>query len=460
MKKVLSLLLCLSLVLALSGCGAQQPNAPIESTPPEEDSAAESTALHFALGEPLTYDEQYTADDGTVLLDVSFELPQLELRTDSGTLYELPITANTADTQPREVAVRDKFNAEMAHEFDTRKENIKEILDMAREHYEMTEPEFLTYWSNYLEEFSIDECYLTDGLLSLRCTASSYYGGAHPYSGTYTRNFDLTSGEFLTLDLLDFAPSDITALGETLTHTLALYILDEIDEEGLASEYYEDYYSYIFDLAANANFYFTGEGMTVIFDAYVIAPYASGAQEFTVPYYVFYNALDSHTQSLLDVSQDAVVLADYKCAETLWRWFYLSATPMDFGTVGVNIDGEEYFRVSCGELNSLEGLRELVCTYVSDEIADEWLGTGCFAEANGALYASLVEYGGNMGLGGERLAVEWNGEADGTVVQTLSVQHFNETTGDYFLTGETESYEYPFTLADGHAVFTAFPCPL
>lgn len=457
MKKLLSLLLCLSLAFSLGGCGAQQPPT-TPAAPDTETPAAEST-LHFALGEPLTFEEEYTADDGTVLLDVSFELPQLELHTESGALYELPTTANTADTQPCEVAVRDKFNAEMAREFDTRRENIKDILEMAREHYEMTEPEYLIYWVNYLEEFSINECYLTDGLLSVRCTASSYYGGAHPYSGTYTRNFDLTSGEFLTLDYLDFAPSDITALGETLTHTLALYILDEIDEQGLAGGYYEDYYSYIFDLAVNASFCFTDAGMTVIFDSYVIAPYASGPQEFTVPYEVFYNALDEHTQSLLEVSQEAVVLADYECAETLWRWVYLSAAPMDFGTTGASIDGIEYFRVSCGELNSLDGLRELLTAYVSDAVADEWLGAGGFAEVNGALYGSITDRGSNTALGGERLAVEWSGETGGTVVQTLRVQYFTEDSYGPVLTDETKTFEYPFTLIDGHAVFTAFPCP-
>lgn len=457
MKKILSLLLCLSLALALSGCGAQQPNTPIESTPPKEDSAAEETALHFALAEPLTYEEEYTAADGTVLLDASFEMPQLELRTESGALYELPVTANTADTQPHEVAVRDKFNAEMAREFDTRKDLLKDTLDMAREHYEMTEPEFLYYWVGYLEVLSIDETYLTDGLLSVRCTASSYYGGAHPMSGTFTRSFDLTSGEFLTLDYLDFAPSAVTALGETLTHTIALYILDEIDEEGLASEYYEDYYSYIFDLAANANFCFTDEGMTVIFDPYVIAPYASGVQEFTVPYGVFYNALDAHTQSLLDVPRDAVVLADYACAETLWGWFCRSAAPVDFGATGVELDGIEYLRVACGGLNSLDGLRALLTTYVSGEVANEWLGTGCFVEVNGALYAALSDHGTDTAYANETFSVEWTDAAGGTLVQTAEVQTFDAAAGALVPTGETVTFAYPFALADGHAVFSAFP---
>lgn len=460
MKKRFASLLLLSLLLLLSACGAQQPATDKgQGSPDSSAPATEETALHFALGEPLLFEEEYTADDGATLLTVSFELPQLELRTESGARYELPTTANTADTQPREVAVRDKFNTEMARELESRKALTAEILDMAREHYESVDADYLPYWGGYLESLSIDEVYLTDGLVSVRGTGDSYYGGAHPMGGAFTRSFDLTSGEFLTLDYLDFAPSDMTALGETLTHTLALYILDEIDAEGLASEYYEDYYSYIFDLAANANFCFTEAGMTVLFDPYVIAPYAAGPQEFTVPYEVFYNALDAHTQSLLEVSRDALVLADYRYAETLWSWFYLTGAPIDTGAPVATVDDDVYARVSCGDLDSLESLRALLCTRLSAEVADEWLGTGRFIEVNGGLYTLFADNVIGTELGGEAFAVEWTDATSGTLTQTLNVQHFDEASGSFVLTGETETFESPFTLTDGHAVFSAFPCP-
>ena len=47
----------------------------------------------------------------------------------------------------------------------------------------------------------------------------------------------------------------------------------------------------------------------------------------------------------------------------------------------------------------------------------------------------------------------------GTVTQTVWLRNWDDAAGDWVLTGETETYEYPFTLADGHAVFSAFPCP-
>lgn len=458
MKKLLSLLLVL--LLTLTACGSQPMTAAPDGSAPNdaEDTTPEASALRFALAEPLTYAESYSMDDGTALLTVSYTLPQLELRTADGAVYALPTTSNNADVQPKEVAVRDAFNAEMAQKLEESKSWGVSLLADAREHYESLDDEYREYWTPYADELEVGVGYMTEGLVSVSAVAYSYYGGAHPNSGYYSWNFDLTTGEFLTLDSLNAQSSNINDLGETLAHTLALYILDEIDAQGLAEEYYEDYYSYIFDLAANANFCFTASGMTVIFDAYVIAPYAAGAQEFTIPYHAFYNALDPHTQSLLDVPRDEVVLADYKCAETLWSWFYLMTAPIDTGTVGAEVDGIEYYRVACGALNSLEALRDLLTTYVSAEVADEWLGTGRFLEVNGGLYTVSADRGSNWNIANERFTVEWADETSGTVVQTVDVQDY-DASGELALTGATEVYEYPFTLTDGHAVFSAFPCP-
>ncbi len=88
-------------------------------------------------------------------------------------------------------------------------------------------------------------------------------------------------------------------------------VLEQIDAQGLSEYYFEDYASYIFDLAANASFYFNDKGLTIVFAPAVIAPYAASAQKFEIPYSRFYNALDAHTQSLLDVPQDEIIIADY-----------------------------------------------------------------------------------------------------------------------------------------------------
>ena len=206
--------------------------------------------------------------------------------------------------------------------------------------------------------------YQTDGLISVLANAYAFYGGAHPNTSTLTWSFDLTTGEFLTLDALNAQSSTDSALGKTLVDTLASEIVNRIYEEGLDDYLYDDFYSYVYDLSSNAHFYFSGSGMTVNFDAYVLGPYASGPQTLEIPYSRVYNALDSHTQSLLNVPQDEIIIADYYTTKTLWSWFNMTTPPVDSGAPGITVDGLPLARVTLGDVNTLDELRALLCEHV------------------------------------------------------------------------------------------------
>lgn len=288
MKKLFASLLTLSLLLSLTACGGNgdptDPDAPKPSQP-------ETPELTFAVGTPLTHESTYTADDGTLLLHTNYELPQLELRTADGALYE----PGAAATQSAAVAVRDAFNAEMERCYAAVLSNESELAQEARDHYGSDSMSFEYIY--YEDELLGEVVYQTDGLISVLANAYAFYGGAHPNTSTLTWIFDLTTGEFLTLDALNAQSSTDSALGKTLVDTLASEIVNRIYEEGLDDYLYDDFYSYVYDLSSNAHFYFSGSGMTVNFDAYVLGPYASGPQTFEIPYSHFYNALDSHTVS-------------------------------------------------------------------------------------------------------------------------------------------------------------------
>ena len=348
MRKLLSTLLALSLALSLGACAVKVdptgPDAPKPSQP-------ETPELTFAVGTPLTHESTYTADDGTLLLHTNYELPQLELRTADGALYE----PGAAATQSAAVAVRDAFNAEMERCYAAVLSNESELAQEARDHYGSDSMSFEYIY--YEDELLGEVVYQTDGLISVLANAYAFYGGAHPNTSTLTWSFDLTTGEFLTLDSLDAQPSTDSALGESLTHTLAMAVLEQIDAQGLSEYYFEDYASYIFDLAANASFYFNGKGLTIVFDPAVIAPYAASAQKFEIPYSRFYNALDSHTQSLLNVPQDEIIIADYYTTKTLWSWFNMTTPPVDSGAPGITVDGLPLARVTLGDVNTLDELR-------------------------------------------------------------------------------------------------------
>lgn len=450
MKKLFASLLALSLALSLGACAIKvdpsEPDAPKPSQP-------ETPELTFAVGTPLTHESTYTADDGTLLLHTNYELPQLELRTADGALYE----PGAAATQSAAVAVRDAFNTEMERCYAAVLSNESELAQEARDHYGSDSMSF--EYSYYEDELLGEVVYQTDGLISVLANAYAFYGGAHPNTSTLTWSFDLTTGEFLTLDGLDAQPSTDSALGESLTHTLAMAVLEQIDAQGLSEYYFEDYASYIFDLAANASFYFNDKGMTIVFDPAVIAPYAASAQKFEIPYSHFYNALDSHTQSLLDVPQDEIIIADYYTTKTLWSWFNMTTPPVDSGAPGITVDGLPLARVTLRDVNTLDELRALLCEHVSAELADEWLATGRFVESDGALYAAWADRGSDITIDTESYLVAWNGDA-GELMQTITHREWNDETGDFVpVPGSETYYGYPFTTMNRHAVFSAFPCP-
>ena len=449
MKKLLSTLLALSLALSLTACGGNGdptgPDAPKPSQP-------ETPELTFAVGTPLTHESTYTADDGTLLLHTNYELPQLELRTADGALYE----PSAAATQSAAVAVRDAFNAEMERCYAAVLSNESALAQEARDHYGSDSMSFEYIY--YEDELLGEVVYQTDGLISVLANAYAFYGGAHPNTSTLTWSFDLTTGEFLTLDALNAQSSTDSALGKTLVDTLASEIVNRIYEEGLDDYLYDDFYSYVYDLSSNAHFYFSGSGMTVNFDAYVLGPYASGPQTFEIPYGIFYNALDAHTQSLLNVPQDEIIIADYNTTQTLWSWFYQTTPPIDANAPAVMANGQSFNRVSLGEINTLDALRALLCEHVSAELADEWLSGSSLTELNDALYVLCADRGYDITIDGVSYLVAWNGDS-GELIQTITRRAWNDAAGNFVPVPGTETYSYPFTTVNGHAVFSAFPCP-
>ena len=449
MKKLFASLLTLSLLLSLAACGSSGsptgPDAPKPSQP-------ETPELTFAVGTPLTHEMSYTADDGTLLLHTNYELPQLELRTADGALYE----PGAAATQSAAVAVRDAFNAEMERCYAAVLSNESELAQEARDHYGSDSVSFEYIY--YEDELLGEVVYQTDGLISVLANAYAFYGGAHPNTSTLTWSFDLTTGEFLTLDALNAQSSTDSALGKTLVDTLASEIVNRIYEEGLDDYLYDDFYSYVYDLSSNAHFYFSGSGMTVNFDAYVLGPYASGPQTFEIPYGIFYNALDAHTQSLLDVPRDEIVIADYNTTQTLWSWFYQTTPPIDADAPAVMANGQSFDRVSLGEINTLDALRALLCEHVSEELADEWLSGSSLTELNDALYVLCADRGYDITIDGASYLVAWNGDS-GELIQTITRREWNDAAGNFVPVPGTETYSYPFTTVNGHAVFSAFPCP-
>ena len=158
MKKWMTLLLCCVLALNLTACGAGAPGGPEDNAPPQ------ASALHFEVATQV-YENEYKADDGTVLLAERYELPVLELRTEDGELYTLAenVTANGGAGNPAQFTAQNTFNTEMNNVLAGLESEAAQMAAEAKELYaENGTSVFLngSYWTN---ELSLTQTYMTEG---------------------------------------------------------------------------------------------------------------------------------------------------------------------------------------------------------------------------------------------------------------------------------------------------------
>ena len=454
MKKWMMLLCCV-LALNLAACGAKEDGA--------ADRVGAQGALHFEVATQV-YENEYKADDGTVLMAERYELPTLELRTESGELYTPAenVTANGGAVDTSQLTAQNAFNTEMNNVLAGLQSDAAQVASEAKELYAEGGSSAFTEGSFWTSELTMAQTYMTEGkLLSIAAEGYTYYGGVHPNSYSRAWNFDLTTGKFLTAD--DLA-DESSRYGDASTFQRAIYwqMLNEVEEKHMADVYFSDYDSYLHDFPTFATLNFTEDGLTVTFDQYIIAPYAVGPQEFQIPYDSFFYTLSRHMQSLLDMPKETVVLADYRVTEDLWAWFHMTTPPMDNSVPMVeDNDGRDYCRFGLMNINTMEQLRTLLRAHVTEELMNEWFAYSPdrFKEIDGKLYVLSADRGSDTSIGGESLRVEWSGDTAGKVIQTIDRQDWNDEKNTFVLTGEQDVYEYPFTLTDGHAVFSAFPCP-
>ena len=149
------------------------------------------------------YEKDILADDGTLLMHISFALPQLQAYAD-GTLIETP----TSPEQQRARQNTETFNTLFAQWKNS--ESTNETTDeLQREYREFPDNFTGEYAISYEEDLTYD-VYRTGTLISLSATYYSYLGGAHPNMVYFSWNFDLESGSFLSIPELAQDPQAFT----------------------------------------------------------------------------------------------------------------------------------------------------------------------------------------------------------------------------------------------------------
>lgn len=462
MKRLLPAMLALLLAVSLFGCAA--PAAPAKSEPAQAKSepaqanaapasaAPETPALawHYEITTQTTTGE--AKGDGDVLLaTTSHELPQLIAVCDGDAAGQQP----PSDMQK----VLDAFNEGIAHYSQTALCAAEDMAATAQEQYNETDAAYRQYFNGYYEDTEVVGTRVAGDLAEVCVLECSYWGGAHGAESFRNFHFDLGTGTFFEL-------ADLTDISDKLNAEIAETVIEEIYDNGEEDWYFDDFAESIRSCEAY-NVSFEEDGAHVIFSEYEIAPYAAGLPEFVIPYEKLSRFLNGRGQRLLALSEETRILGDYYDASEMWYWFEGSA-PLDYddvrGEAYAAYGGGEmpYYRVNEPGVGTMAELRAKLATRFTDELIAQRLDAEepipFFRELDGRLYAVAAGRGTDITVESVDYTVELNAAKDGgRILADIHRRDWDDASGDWASTGETDQVEFPFTLTDGGAVFSAFP---
>jgi hypothetical protein len=256
------------LSLSLLACATLMGAPATPRLPPPTEPPLPTASLPTSSPEPV-----FTPTPEALLLDKTVFLTTVEIsETNSSPLYtlhaETPVMQGSDD--PRVIQFNEAVAALVQVEVTAFKEAAPEALDT---------PE----GSSFDVSFAVISPPGGD-LVSLQFGITGYSAGAaHPYHYTRTFNYQLSTGQELTLDQL-FLP------GADYLNVLADYCKAELQQR-LGSDVFfvegadpkpENY----------PNWNLSWEGVIITFDEYQVAPYAAGPQMIPIPYAVLKEIID------------------------------------------------------------------------------------------------------------------------------------------------------------------------
>lgn len=148
-------------------------------------------------------------------------------------------------------------------------------------------------------------------VLSYYMETNEWLGGAHPYSFKETCNYDVKSGEDLKL-------SDVVSDYDTFYKEVCAKLEERKDEYG----FYEDYPDTVKNVfygdkeeCGEPLWTLSGDGITVYFNTYVLAPYASGEQAVSLSFTEYPELIRKQYQKnsdqwVIPIAEDEICLVD------------------------------------------------------------------------------------------------------------------------------------------------------
>jgi hypothetical protein len=174
-------------------------------------------------------------------------------------------------------AVQDRINLGIGADWEKQQKIVQEEVELFNDESEMYED--IGYTMNWYEYYEEKIVLNSNYILSFERFSDTYTGGAHGSHIYDLINFDLSTGDTISLDDI-FIDNYEDALND-----IADVIFRKDNEIGADEDLTEiGYWGLENGFHVNKNFLLTMDGVCFIFNEYEIAPYAAGAIELFIPY--------------------------------------------------------------------------------------------------------------------------------------------------------------------------------
>lgn len=261
MKKQIAIILALTISIALVGCTKAPANGPTqtETITPTLETKPESTAPTGSAETMIAVDvgvttEDTTAEDGTIVFQ----------RTNQ----KMHLILNNAE-------VADKITKDFLNRLDI-EQDAATVEAAAKSAYNGN-----ANWTPYFYGFTYNPQRIDQKVLSFYGDKVKFTGAAHPERSRKGANYDLATGDVLTLASI----MTTKATAEDFCNLVLDALAERAEGDFLRDGYSEDVKRrFTADPTQDENWYFTTTGLCFYFDPYEIAPYSSGVITAVIPY--------------------------------------------------------------------------------------------------------------------------------------------------------------------------------
>ncbi len=254
MKKIYVLIICICIVLILLPFLKFNNPTPSAPDPTEAPSTQVCPDDVIAVAVPVTTESKYAAD-GTLLFQYMYQHMYLTIPDQT---------------------IADKIIVDFLNRVDQGRSTADALALQAEGAYSGS-----SSWSPYMYQTTYSPTRIDKGVLSLLGTNVSIYGGPHPERTHLAANYDMLTGEILTIGSILYHIDKAPELCNLLTDALAAIE----KEKFLYNGYAENVIGQILgNESSYERFYFTPSGLCFFFSPYEIAPYISGLITVEIPY--------------------------------------------------------------------------------------------------------------------------------------------------------------------------------